>query len=98
MLAHLFTLSSIHLLNNYDGKVEGPVLIFSFAAAVLGGLDSSIGAVVGGLSIGVLKNLSAVYVPPEVGSVDVAMAFLVIVLVLMVRPAGLFGRPAARRV
>ena len=74
------------------------ILLYAFAAAVLGGLDSSIGAVVGGLSIGVLKNLSAVYVPPEVGSVDVAMAFLVIVLVLMVRPAGLFGRPAARRV
>ena len=74
------------------------ILLYAFAAAVLGGLDSSIGAVVGGLSIGVIKNLSATYVPPEVGSIDVTMAFLVIVLVLMVRPAGLFGRPPARRV
>ena len=74
------------------------VLLFAFAAAVLGGLDSPVGAVVGGLVIGVVKNLAGTYVPPEVGSVDLAVAFLVIILVLMFRPTGLFGRRAVRRV
>jgi branched-chain amino acid transport system permease protein len=74
------------------------VLLFAFAAAVLGGLNSPIGAVVGGLAIGVIKNMAGTYVPPEVGSVDLAVAFLVIVLVLMVKPTGLFGTKIVRRV
>ncbi|MCH8994520.1 MAG: branched-chain amino acid ABC transporter permease [Chloroflexi bacterium] len=74
------------------------ILLYAFAAAVLGGLDSPVGAVVGGLTIGVTKNLAATYVPSEVGNVDVAIAFAVIVVVLMIRPAGLFGRPPPRRV
>lgn len=74
------------------------VLLFAFAAAVLGGLDSPVGAVVGGLAIGVIKNMAGTYVPSEVGSVDLAVAFLVIVLVLMLRPTGLFGKRAVRRV
>jgi branched-chain amino acid transport system permease protein len=74
------------------------VLLFAFAAAVLGGLDSPVGAVVGGLAIGVIKNLAGTYVPSGVGSVDITVAFAVIVGVLMVRPTGLFGRPPERRV
>lgn len=74
------------------------VLIFAFAAAVLGGLDSPVGAIVGGLTIGVVKNLAGTYVPSEVGNVDVLVAFVLIVLVLMVRPTGIFGRRALRRV
>lgn len=74
------------------------ILLYAFAAAVLGGLDSPVGAVVGGLAIGVIKNLAATYVPSGVGNVDVAVAFALIVAVLMVRPRGLFGRPPLRRV
>lgn len=74
------------------------VLIFAFAAAVLGGLDSPVGAVVGGLTIGIVKNLAGTYVPSSVGSIDLTVAFLVIVLVLMIRPTGIFGRRALRRV
>ncbi|MCH7510729.1 MAG: branched-chain amino acid ABC transporter permease [Chloroflexi bacterium] len=74
------------------------ILIFAFAAAVLGGLDSPVGAIVGGLTIGVVRNLAGTYVPSEVGSVDLVVAFLLIVLVLMVRPTGIFGRRALRRV
>lgn len=74
------------------------VLLFAFAAAILGGLNSPVGAVVGGLVIGVTKNMAGTYVPPEVGSVDQAIAFLVIVLVLMFKPTGLFGQRAVRRV
>lgn len=74
------------------------VLLYAFAGAVLGGLDSPVGAVVGGLTVGVMKNLASVYVPADVGNVDVTLAFATIVIVLMLRPEGLFGRPAQRRV
>ncbi|MYD89214.1 MAG: branched-chain amino acid ABC transporter permease [Caldilineaceae bacterium SB0662_bin_9] len=74
------------------------VVLFALAAAVLGGLDSPVGAVVGGLIIGVVKNLAGTYTPSSVGSIDLAVAFAVIVLVLMVRPNGIFGRPVRMRV
>jgi len=74
------------------------VLLYAFAGAVLGGLDSPVGAVLGGLAVGVIKNMASTYVPSSVGSVDVTVAFAVIVLVLMLRPEGVFGRPAHRRV
>ncbi len=71
------------------------VLLFAFAAAVLGGLDSPVGAIVGGLAIGIIKNLAATYIDP---GVDVTVAFIVIVLVLMVRPTGIFGQRVLKRV
>ncbi|MXZ42233.1 MAG: branched-chain amino acid ABC transporter permease [Caldilineaceae bacterium SB0666_bin_21] len=74
------------------------VVLFALAAAMLGGLDSPVGAVVGGLIIGVVKNLAGTYTPSSVGSIDLAVAFAVIVLVLMVRPNGIFGRPVRMRV
>ncbi len=74
------------------------VLLYAFAAAVLGGLDSPVGAIVGGVVIGIVKNIAGTYVPTDVGNVDITTAFLVIVVVLMIRPAGLFGRPERRRV
>lgn len=74
------------------------VVLFALAAAVLGGLDSPVGAVVGGLIIGVVKNLAGTYTPSSVGSIDLAVAFAVIVLVLMVRPNGIFGRSVRMRV
>jgi branched-chain amino acid transport system permease protein len=74
------------------------VLLFAFAAAVLGGLDSPVGAIVGGIIIGIVKNMAGTYVPTTFGNVDITTAFLVIVVVLMIRPAGLFGRPERRRV
>jgi branched-chain amino acid transport system permease protein len=81
-----------------DTNTMFSVLLFALAAAVLGGLDSPVGAVVGGLAIGVVKNLAGTYVPSSVGSVDLTVAFALIVVVLMVRPTGLFGRPPQRRV
>jgi branched-chain amino acid transport system permease protein len=71
------------------------VLLFAFAAAVLGGLDSPVGAIVGGLSIGIIKNLAGTYIDP---GVDATVAFMVIVLVLMVRPTGIFGQRVLKRV
>lgn len=74
------------------------VVLFALAAAVLGGLDRHVGAVVGGLIIGVVKNMAGTYMPSSVGSIDLAVAFAVIVLVLMVRPNGIFGRSVRMRV
>ena len=74
------------------------VLLYAFAAAVLGGMDSPIGAVVGGLILGVLLNLVGTYVHWIGGELRLAVAFAVILGVLLIRPAGLFGRPAVRRV
>ena len=74
------------------------VLIFAFAAAVLGGLDSLPGAILGGLTLGVVQNLAGTYISPHTGSIDITAAFVVIVLVLLVRPTGLLGRRVIRRV
>jgi branched-chain amino acid transport system permease protein len=71
------------------------ILIFAFAGAVLGGLDSPAGAVIGGVGVGVIQALAGNYISTQV---DVLVAFLVIVGVLVVRPTGLFGRRAVRRV
>jgi branched-chain amino acid transport system permease protein len=67
------------------------VLLFGFAAAVVGGLDSPLGAIVGGLALGVVQNLAGTYIGSDI---DIAVAFLAIILVLIVRPTGLFGKRA----
>jgi branched-chain amino acid transport system permease protein len=70
-------------------------LVYGFTAAVIGGLDSPPGAVVGGLSLGIVLS----YVSGYVGSEVVALGALVVLfVVLMVRPNGLFGHAAGRRV
>jgi branched-chain amino acid transport system permease protein len=74
------------------------VLLYAFAAAVLGGMDSPIGAVIGGLVLGVLLNLVGTYVDWVGGELRLAVALAVILGVLLVRPAGLFGHTAVRRV
>ena len=74
------------------------VLLYAFAAAVLGGMDSPIGAVVGGLLLGVLLNLAGTYVHWIGGELRLATALVVILGVLLLRPSGLFGRAALRRV
>ena len=74
------------------------VLIYSFAAAVLGGIDSPVGAVVGGLLLGVVINLLGTYVDFIGGELRLPAALTVLLLVLLVRPQGLFGHPVVRRV
>jgi branched-chain amino acid transport system permease protein len=72
------------------------VIIYAFAAAVLGGIESPLGAVVGGLIVGVTVNLAGAYLVG--GDLQLAVAFLIIIAVLVVKPNGLFGRPTVRRV
>jgi len=73
------------------------IIIYAFAAAVLGGIDSPLGAVVGGLLLGVLLALIGAYLP-ALADLRLALSLLLIVVLLLVRPTGLFGHHQARRV
>lgn len=86
-----------------DSNMMAAVLIYAFASAVLGGIDSPIGAVVGGLAIGVLLNMLSFL--SQYSAFDwfteelrLPMALLIILVVLLVRPQGIFGRPEVKRV
>jgi branched-chain amino acid transport system permease protein len=74
------------------------ILIYAFAAAVLGGIDSPVGAVVGGLLLGVVINLLGAYVDFVGQELRLPTALAVLLVVLIVRPRGLFGRVVVRRV
>lgn len=68
-----------------------------FPVVILGGLDSIPGAIVGGLIIGLLEAFTAGYTPPELGLATV-VPFIVLILILMVKPYGLFGEVRIERV
>ena len=74
------------------------ILLYAFAAAVLGGIDSPLGAVVGGLAIGVGINLLTTYVHVITPELQLPVALGLLLLVLVVRPAGLFGEAHVERV
>ncbi|WP_326535712.1 branched-chain amino acid ABC transporter permease [Pseudorhodoferax sp.] len=79
-----------------DPHMMSGVLIYGFAAALLGGIQSKPGAVAGGLMLGVAENLLGAYF---VGTqLKLTVAFLLIVAVLVLRPQGLFGQRSAVRV
>jgi branched-chain amino acid transport system permease protein len=86
-----------------DPQMMQAVLIYAFAAAVLGGIDSPAGAVLGGLLLGVLLNMLSYLTQYDLfdwfsEELRLPMALLVILVVLLVRPSGLFGRPEVKRV
>ena len=71
----------------------------AFPAAVLGGLDSIPGALLGGLIIGLVENLSGAYLDPILGGgIKEIVAYVILLAVLLVRPTGLFGSPEEKRV
>jgi branched-chain amino acid transport system permease protein len=74
------------------------ILLYSFSAAVLGGLESPVGAVIGGLAIGVFLNLLGQYVGFATSELRLPIAFAMLLLVLLIKPNGLFGRRQVRRV
>jgi len=79
-----------------DPNTMGNILLYGFAAAVLGGIENPWGAAVGGFLIGVFENLLGTYV---IGTdLRLTVALLAIVATLLVRPAGLFGRTFVTRV
>ena len=85
-------------LASFDQNMMQPVLLYAFAGAVLGGLDSPLGAVVGSLLLGVLINLIGTYVDWIGTDLRLPVALAVILGVLLVKPTGLFGRVEVTRV
>lgn len=75
-----------------------PILLYAFAAAVLGGLESPAGAVVGGLALGIFLNLVGQYVHFVTSELRQPFAFAVLLAVLLVKPTGLFGKRRVRKV
>jgi len=78
-----------------EPNMMGGILLYAFAGALLGGIDSPAGAVLGGFIVGVLENVIGSYVGTEL---KLTVALVVIVGVLVVRPSGLFGRVHVTRV
>lgn len=81
-----------------DVNLMGGVLIYSFAAATLGGFDSPIGAVIGGWVIGVTEGLASTYVDFIGTDLKILVPLTVIVMVLLVSPSGLLGSKEVARV
>jgi branched-chain amino acid transport system permease protein len=90
------------ILSNVRGGVDFSLADLGlkiFPVVILGGLDSVMGAIVGGILIGVLENLSGGYLDPIFGGgVKEVAPFVVLVLILMVRPYGFFGKAEIERV
>ena len=79
-----------------DPNMMSGVLVYAFAAALLGGINSPWGAVLGGFIIGVVENVAGAFL---IGSeLKLTVAFLIIVATLLVRPTGLFGTASPTRV
>jgi branched-chain amino acid transport system permease protein len=73
-----------------------PGMMYAFAGALIGGIDNPVGAILGGFLVGVLENLIGTYV---VGTeLKLSVALVLIIVVLVVRPAGLLGRQIVQRV
>ena len=80
-----------------DVNFMGGVLIYSFAAATLGGFDSPLGAVIGGWIIGIAENLAGTYVDFIGADLKILVPLGVILVVLLFRPTGLFGSAGVAR-
>jgi branched-chain amino acid transport system permease protein len=81
-----------------DPNMMQTVLLYAFAAAILGGLDSPLGAVVGGLALGLAVDLLGRYVGWIGSTLKLPVALALILVLLLVKPGGLFSRMAVRRV
>ena len=81
-----------------DPNMMGGVQIYAFAAATLGGFTSPLGAVIGGLIVGVTENLVGTYVSFIGTELKLTVALAIIIIVLVVKPSGLLGRTVVKRV
>jgi branched-chain amino acid transport system permease protein len=81
-----------------DPNMMAGILIYAFASATLGGFTSPGGAVLGGLIVGVVENLVGTYVHFIGTELKLTVALAMILIVLVVRPSGLFGRAVVHRV
>ncbi len=74
------------------------ILLYGFAAAIVGGITSPGGAVVGGFLVGVIENMVGTYVPFIGSELKLTVALVLIVGVMVIKPSGLFGKPVVSRV
>jgi branched-chain amino acid transport system permease protein len=81
-----------------DPNMMSGILLYGFAGAVVGGLTSPGGAVLGGFAVGVIENLAGTYIPYVGRELKLTIALFIIVAVLTVKPSGLFGRTIVTRV
>ncbi len=81
-----------------DPNMMAGILIYAFASATLGGFTSPGGAVVGGFIVGVVENLVGTYVAFIGTELKLTVALAMIIIVLLVKPSGLFGRAVVQRV
>ena len=91
-VASLLLCSSYPLIGPYTGAMPG---IKAFVAAVFGGIGSIPGAMIGGVLLGVIEIFGKAYVSTELGD---ALVFAVLILVLLVKPTGLLGKPVREKV
>jgi branched-chain amino acid transport system permease protein len=78
-----------------EPNMMGGILLYAFAGALLGGIDSPGGAALGGFIVGVLENVVGLYLGTEL---KLTVALIIIVAVLVLRPSGLFGKVNVARV
>ncbi|WP_373086272.1 branched-chain amino acid ABC transporter permease [Sneathiella sp.] len=74
------------------------ILLYGFAAAVVGGISSPAGAVAGGFLVGIIENLAGTYIPSIGSELKLTVALILIVTVLLFKPNGLFGKTIVTRV
>lgn len=85
-VAGMLLCSSYPQISAYTGQMPG---IKAFTAAVFGGVGSIPGAMIGGILLGVIENLSKAYISPQLAD---AIVFAVLIVVLLVKPSGLLGK------
>ncbi|MBR1628774.1 MAG: branched-chain amino acid ABC transporter permease [Lachnospiraceae bacterium] len=91
-IAGVLLCSQYHVLNPYTGALPG---IKAFTAAVFGGIGSIPGAFVGGLLLGIIEDLSSAYISSQLAN---AIVFAVLIVVLLLKPTGLFGKVVREKV
>lgn len=91
-VAGVLLCSSYPILSNTTGAMPG---IKAFVAAVLGGIGSIPGAMIGGIAIGIIEILGRAYISPQLAD---AIVFAVLILVLMIKPTGILGKKVNEKV
>ena len=80
-------------ITNVQPAMGDTIIIYTFAIVVIGGLGSIVGSIVAGFALGLLQTIGAVVFPP----ISTTLIFIVMVIVIVLRPAGLFGKPESSR-
>ena len=91
-IASVLLCSSYPLIGPYTGQMPG---IKAFVAAVFGGIGSIPGAMIGGILLGIIENLSKAYISTQLSDVIV---FSVLIIVLLVKPTGILGKKIREKV